>query len=179
MPHSLKAKLDEADFYLARLVCSFRPRKDESQVEWARFLVRLLPDGAGRQPIAFDLHPLMVTQEVQRNVTVSLDPSLKFAEVKGSLGGIEFGFEYPELQPLISASGGGEPLPSWDYEEAKGVMVKGCKWMHLLVEAPKGATPVRATLDLAADVRVRGSRLPVLGLRDKELARAHLTVRLA
>jgi hypothetical protein len=179
MPHPLKAKLDEADFYLARLSCSFRPRKDESQVEWARFLVYLLPDNAAHQPIAFDLHPLMVTQEVRRNVKVSLNPSLKFYEIEGEVGRIEFGFEYPELQPLISAAGGGEARPSWDYAEAKGAMITGCKWMHLLVKAPKGTSPVRAVFDLAADVRVRDSRLPVLGLCDQEQAHAHLTVRLA
>jgi len=179
MPHPLRTKLDEADFYLVRLGCSFRPRKDDSQVEWARFLVRLLPDNAGRQPVAFDLHPLTVTQEIKRNVKVSLSPSLKFAEVEGSLGGIEFGFEYAELQPIISASGGGEALPSWDYEQAKGAMVKGGKWMHLLVKSPKGATTVRATIDLAADVHVRDSRLPVLALRDQEQVGAHRTVKLA
>lgn len=178
MPHLLKAKLDEADFYLVRLGCSFRPRKDDSQVEWARLLVRLLPDSAGHQPIAFDLHPLMVTQEVKRNVKVSLSPSLNFAEVEASLGGIEFGFEYAELQPTISASGLGEALPSWDYAEAKGVMVQGGKWMHLLVKAPKGTTPVCATLDLAADVRVRESVLSVLAISDKQQAQDHLTVRL-
>lgn len=179
MPHPLKVKLDEADFYLVRMSCSFRPQKDESQVEWARFLVYLLPDSAARQPIAFDLHPLLVTQEVKRNVKVSLNPSLKFYEVEGKAGGVEFGFEYPELQPIISAAGGGEANPSWDYEEAKGARVQGCKWMHLLVKAPRGTNPVRATLDLTADVRVRDARLPVLGLRDQEKARAHLTVRLA
>ncbi len=178
MPHPLKAKLDEADFYLVRLSCSFRLRRGESQIEWARFLVYLLPDSAARQPIAFDLHPLMVTQEVKRNVKVSLAPSLKFTEIEGSIGGVEFGFEYPELQPLISAAGGGEATPSWDYQEAKGARVQGCKWMHLLVKAPRGTSPVRAILDLSADVRVRDVRLPVLGLRDKEKARDHLTVRL-
>ncbi len=76
MPHPLRAKLEEADFHLVRLGCSFRPHRDDNQVEWARFLVRLLPDHAGRQPLAFDLHPLMVTQEVRRNVRVSLSPSL-------------------------------------------------------------------------------------------------------
>lgn len=91
MPHPLRAKLDEADFYLVRLACSFRPLKDEKQVEWARFRVHLLPDNAGRQPVAFDLHPVMVTQEVKRNVRISLNPSLKFSEIEGEIGEVEFG----------------------------------------------------------------------------------------
>jgi hypothetical protein len=178
MPHPLRARLDEADFYLVRFPCSFRPVRRESEVEWARFRVRLPPDGEARQPIAFDLHPLRVTQEVKRNVKVTLGPSLKFQEIEAKIGEVAFGFEYPELQPLISAAGAGETEPSWDYEEAKGVTVQGSKWMHLLARAPKGMEVVRAILDLAADVRVRDTRLPVLVIRDKEQAREHLTVRL-
>jgi hypothetical protein len=52
------------------------------------------------------------------------------------------------------------------------------KWMHLLARAQKGMEVVRAILDLAADVRVWDTRLPVLVIRDKEQAREHLTVRL-
>jgi hypothetical protein len=178
MPPVLRAKLQEADFYLVRLACSFRPKRDETQVEWARFLVHLLPDNIGHQPIAFDLHPLQVTQEVKRNVKVSLSPTLKFQEIEVSVGGVEFGFEYPELQPIISAAGAGEAEPSWDYEAAKGVRVQGSKWMHLLVKAPKGMPSGQAILDLAADVLVRGSRLPVLVFRNRKEAEAHLTVRL-
>jgi hypothetical protein len=178
MPHPLRAKLDEADFYLVQFACSFRPVRKESQVEWARFRVRLLPDGEARQPIAFDLHPLRVTQEVKRNVRVTLGPSLKFREIEAKIGEVAFGFEYPELQPRISAAGAGEAEPSWDYEEAKGAMVQGSKWMHLLARAPRGMETVRAILDLAADVRLRGTRLPVLVIRDKERAREHLAVRL-
>jgi hypothetical protein len=178
MPHPLRAKLGEADFYLVRLACSFRPRKEQSRVEWARFIVHLLPDGAARQLVAFDLHPLMVTQEVRRNVKVTLSPSLKFQEIGTEIGRVEFGFEYPELQPLISAAGAGEEKPSWDYEEARGVALKGSKWMHLLVKAPKGMETIRAILDLAADVQVRDSRLPVLAIRDRQQARDRLAVRL-
>ncbi len=36
--------------------------------------------------------------------------------MEGEVGGAEFGFEYPELQPVITAAGGGEATPSWDYE---------------------------------------------------------------
>jgi len=178
MPSTLRAKLQEADFYLARLACSFRPRRDDVEIEWARFLVHLVPDDSGQQPTAFDLHPLQVTQEVRHNVKVSLNPTLKFMEIEAGPGGVEFGFEYPELQPLISATGVGEAKPSWDYEEAKGARLQGGKWMHLLVKAPKGMASSKAVLDLTADVTVRGSRLPVLVLRSRQEAESRLTVRL-
>jgi len=93
------------------------------------------------------------------------------------MGGIEFGFEYSELQPIISAAGVGEPRPSWDYQEAKGTRVQGSKWMHLLLNVPKGMKPVRATLDLTADVEMRGSLLQVV-MGKKEVARDRLSVKL-
>ncbi len=82
------------------------------------------------------------------------------------------------MQPIISAAGVGEAEPSWDYEEAKGVKVQGGKWMHLLMKVPRGMTPVRATLDLAADVCVRKVRLPVVVIRNRQQAKDRLTVRL-
>ncbi len=139
-----RALLNEADFYLVRLGCSFRARRDQVQVEWARFLATLLPGEDGRQPIAFDLHPLMIASEARRNVKVSLSPALKFSEVEASLGSLEFGLEYPDLQPIVSASGVGEANPSWDYETAHGQRIQGSKWMHILVKAPKGTISPRS-----------------------------------
>lgn len=178
MPPTLRAKLDEGDFYLVRLACSFRPGPNGVKIEFARFLAHLVRDHSGQQPVAFDLHPLNVTQEVRRNVKVSLSPTLKFMEVEAGVGGLEFGFEYPELQPVVSAAGAGEADPSWDYEEAKGLRIQGGKWMHLLLKAPKGMASGRALLDMTADVRVRGSLLPVLVRRDRKELEANLTARL-
>jgi len=178
MPPTLRVKLDESDFYFVRMPCSFRPRSVKSRIVWARFLVNLLPDSARQQPTAYDLHPLGVMQEVKRNVKVSLSPSLKFQEVEVGVGNLEFGFEYPELQPIISATGAGEAKPMWDYSETKGIAVQGSKWMHMLVKTPKGFKPVRATLDLAADVEVQGFKIAMLAIRGREQSQDHLTVKL-
>src|SRR5436309_2095909 len=37
LPRPIQRKLTQADFYLVRLSCSFRPVHEESRVEWARF----------------------------------------------------------------------------------------------------------------------------------------------
>jgi hypothetical protein len=178
MPGSARSRAGEADFYLVRFSCSFRPMRKEKEVEWARFLVRLLPDQLARQPIAYDLYPHEVTHEVKRDTKVTLGPTLKFAEVEAKLGEVAFGLEYQELQPSISAAGIGEANPSWDYEEVKGVKIFGSKWMHLLLKAPPGMETIRAYLDLTADVQGKGWRLPVVAIRDEDRARAHLTVQL-
>src|SRR5712691_7697815 len=105
LPRPIRTKLSQADFYLVRLSCSFRPVHEESRVEWARFRAALLPHAStGAQPIAFDLYPQQVMQEVKRQVKVTLSPMLKFQELEASLGSAEFGFEYAEQVPLISAT---------------------------------------------------------------------------
>ncbi|MEW6718342.1 MAG: hypothetical protein AB1345_12695 [Chloroflexota bacterium] len=83
MSRLLHKKLEEADFYLVRLPCSFRPRHNEIAIEWARYTLSLHPV-EGNPLIAFDLHPLMVTQEVKHNIRVTLNPALKFQELEAS-----------------------------------------------------------------------------------------------
>ena len=179
LPRPIRTKLSQADFYLVRLSCSFRPVHEESRVEWARFRAALLPHpSTGAQPIAFDLYPQQVMQEVKHQVKVTLSPLLKFQELEASLGSAEFGFEYTELIPLISAAIGAGFDPSWDYRAGPGQEVQGTKWMHLLVKAPKGMTSGRALLDLEADVLVGGVRLPVVFWRKQEQAPEQLTVSL-
>jgi hypothetical protein len=178
MPPLLQARLFEADFYLVRLACSFRPVRRETRIDWARFAIELLPDGQSRQPIADDLHPNEVDQEIQHSIKVSLSPNLKFQGVEASLGGVGFGLEYPELQPRIIAAGHSSPRASWDYSEVPGVAVRGGKWMHLLVKAPKGMTPAVADIYLVADVAARGAMVRALFPNKPTEMRDHLTVRL-
>ncbi len=160
MPPLLKAKLDESDFYIVRFSCSFRHSPNGKEIEWARFIVQLYPGEKG-QPVAFDLHPLMVTQEIKHNVKVTLNPNIKFQELEAGLGGIDFGLEYIELHPIISAAGIGEGLASWDYEVDRGLKIQGSKFMHMLLKVPKEMKPVEAFLDLLADVKIRDQVLRI------------------
>src|SRR5712692_6115278 len=51
LPRPIRTKLGQADFYLVRLSCSFRPVNGENRVEWARFRAALLPHSStGGQP---------------------------------------------------------------------------------------------------------------------------------
>ncbi|MEU7904961.1 hypothetical protein [Actinoplanes sp. NPDC049118] len=177
LPAPMRSKLSEADFYLVRLACSFRPEHDNTEIEWARFSVSLQRDEAGLIPSAFDLHPLFVTSEVKRNVTISLAPTLKFLEVEAGIGSVGFGIEYQEIQPIISASGAGESEPAWDFQAAKGTHVHGSKWMHLLVRASPAMTTCHARLELSADVVRSGLRIAAFS-RPRQTMADPLTVRL-
>jgi hypothetical protein len=155
MPLLMQAQLQAADFYLIRLFCSFRPVPGRARVGWARFHVFLRPDSLGRQPIAYDISPVDVTQEVKRRLKFTLAPMLKFQSVEAEVGSLEFGLEYPELHPIIVGAGVGEAMPTWDYQVAKGMAgIQGAKWMHLLVKAPKGMPAATAQLALTAQIYV-------------------------
>jgi hypothetical protein len=178
MPSLLRNRLDQADFYLVRLACSFRPVRRETKIDWARFAVELHADDQGRQPIADDLHPSEVDQEVQRSAKVTLSPNLKFQGVEASVGGLDFGLEYPELQPRIIAAGQSSARVSWDYSEVPGMAVHGGKWMHLLVKAPKGMAAAMASIYLVADVVAGGAVIRVLLRKKSTEMRDQLTVQL-
>ena len=177
VPPLLRAKKDEADYFIVEFRCSFRPIHDESEVEWAGFMAELLPED-GLQPLVADLYPVEVTRDVKRNVKVTLGPTLKFKEVEVGLGEVEFGMEYNQLQPEISGAGAGERIASWHYTATQGASIQGAKFMHALVKAPKEMQCGRAALDLSADVQVRGSSLATLVFTQDEVRRHRLTVRL-
>jgi len=177
LPVTVRTKLAEAKFYLVRLSCSFRPARDRTRIDWARLTVSLQPDATGQVANAFDLHPLLVSQEVKRNLKVSLSPTLKFQEVEAGIGELGFGFEYTEIQPTISASGAGESEPAWDFSAAAGAHVQGSKWMHLLLKMSTEMTACDANLHLTADVVRSGVRIPVFS-RPTQTSAKPLTVRL-
>ena len=178
IPYPIKTKLAETDFYIVRLACSFRSLRDEHRVQWARFLVRLLPDKNNRQPIAFDLYPLRVDKEVKHNVRFTLSPEIKFKEIVSIKSDRTSEIEYTELQPIISAHGVGQTTPCWDYYETKEIAIQGSKFMHLLVQAPKGIKTIKAVLSLFASVQIKGSVLAKLTMRDEKKITDQLTVSL-
>jgi hypothetical protein len=171
LPSELRLLLDEADFFLVRLACSFRPTH-ASWIESARFTAYLRPKGGGETPIAFDLHPRDVHDEVARDLKVSISPSLKFKEVvEASLGAVELGIQYKKLEPVVVGTGALQSNPAWDFARTKQQDVRGAKFLHLIVKRAKGSQAVRTTFELQAQVRIRQG---LLRGAIKEEANSHL-----
>ena len=175
IPKPIAASIATSDFYFCRLACSFRPERDETRIEWARFTLTLHPDDEGRRPIVFDLDPLEVADEVKHTRTVTIGPTMKFQQVDVSLGSAGFSFEYMSLTPEIWAAGVGEETAEWNFAQTRSRAVQGSKLMHALIKAPPGMTEVRAGLGIVADVasfgflerlwggpEKAGTRLPVV-----------------
>lgn len=173
MPALLRAQCQASDFYLVRLCCSFIPVNNKKQLEWARFIVELHSNSTGQEAIAYDLYPMMVATEIKRNIKLNLGPTLNFQAINVAVGSIDFGIEYIEIQPSISAAGVGSKKPSWDYQETLGIKIQGSKFMYMIMKAPKGMRPIEASLDLVADVKIRDYLLPVVVGKEKATANLH------
>ncbi|PWT91254.1 MAG: hypothetical protein C5B54_05625, partial [Acidobacteria bacterium] len=120
LPRSIRSKLNQDDFHLVRFTCTFRPVTNESRVMWARFRINLRPNSSpGPYPLAFDLYPQQVVQEVRHSIKVTFSPLLKFQELEASVGRAEFGFEYTEQVPLISGTLGTSFDPTWSYDAGR------------------------------------------------------------
>jgi len=171
LPAELSLLLRDADFYLLRLACSFRPERD-SQVEWVRFTAYLRPKAGQETPIAFDMYPREIYDETKTDVKVSIDPSLKFAGVELSPGQIVTTLEFRKLEPVVIGYGVLESTPNWDFEKYGDQPLRGSKFGYLIVKKPRSAEAVRLALDITADVVTQHG---LLRARVIEKDQAHLS----
>lgn len=152
----LALALRAADFYLLELACSFRPGKD-STVAFARLDVYLQPKTGSSVPIAFDLYPREIYNEITTNWKVGIAPSLNFSafegvKLEGKLGEMLTTISFRKLEPVVVGYGLLQPTCGWDFEAPKNMPLRGVKSGYLIVKKPHGAEAVRAILDIKAEV---------------------------
>jgi hypothetical protein len=140
---------------LARFKFSLRPESPQT-IEQAEFTVRLLPQGGGRNPLAFDLFPREVTAERSRSLKVGVGPNLTFAEFEGSLGNVETTLDTSYVVPVITVDGLGEHTIRWTFLSQREHPLSGSRVVYAIVELPPQVPAVRASLHLAARVKTGG-----------------------
>jgi hypothetical protein len=152
-PAVMRQMLADSDFFLVRFACSFN-LKTSMNVDWARFEVALSsrrPETA--QPICFDLYPMEVYEEQQREVSVKISPSLKFADtVEASLGEAALEVKYNKLVPVITALGIQEPIFSWEMRQTGEYPVRGARWFTALLKVPRDAQGVDCAINIVLHV---------------------------
>ena len=155
LPPELRLLLKEADFYLVRLACSFRPTR-ASWIEWAQFTACLRSEDNGIDPIAFDLYPREVQDEVTTDIKIGISPSIKFTElIEASIGTLDLVIQHKKLEPFIVGTGVLESNPSWDFSRTNRQDIRGSKFLHLIVKRPKTTKAVNITFKLYAQVRIK------------------------
>jgi hypothetical protein len=158
LPPQFAILATRADFYLVRVSWGYQPPKgSNARLEWARFTAYLHSPGAGEaQPVAFDLYPKEIYDEKDNKAEIHIGPSLSFADkVEASLGKLVYTIALNKLEPVVVGEGAGQSDPNWDFEPSSKRELRGDKFMYLVVEKPKKAASVRATLALTARVKTR------------------------
>jgi hypothetical protein len=140
---------------LARFKFSLRP-ESPTTIEQAEFTIHLLPQGGGRNPVAFDLFPREVMAERSRSLKVGIGPSLTFAEFEGSLGNVETTIDTSDVVPVITADGLGEATVRWTFQSQRKYPLNGSRIVYAIVELPPQVPAVRASLHLTARVKTGG-----------------------
>jgi hypothetical protein len=159
--------VEPRDFYLVRLWCSFLSFGTDLVLDHAHFKITLVAPGADSAAVvAHDLYPSEVMHSVKRNVKFTLSPELKFAQIAGKLGSVDYGFEYEELQPSIVAAGQGQATPSWMFAATKANPLLGGKAVHMMVAAPAGTPSANVELDLVVHLTKPGFLPLPMGILD-------------
>jgi len=113
------------------------------------------------QAAALELHPVLVTTsaDVERSRSVKLGPSLKFEGAgEFSLGeiGLERTFRYTQLQPVITATGGGQPCFRWQYSAPPdGELIPHTRASLAVLQLPRAEPEYRLTFRTTAEVKRR------------------------
>jgi hypothetical protein len=155
MPKGTEALLEQNDYYLVRLACSFRPPHG-GKLTFAALSAYLRPTGGDAPVTAFDLFPKQVAESQEREITVGVKPGLNLAQVgEIELGGIETVVKYSRLEPVIIGIGAGRSDPGWEFSAHEKHPLLGSKFLYLIVEKPPQVEAVRLTLHVTAEVETK------------------------
>jgi len=158
IPAEVELMLGEYDFYHIRFVCTFRPDKDCKFV-WARFGLRFSKEG-GKAPVAHEMFPKEVYEEVKISRNFKIGPNLKYQFV-----GIEGEQEFIRYEPRIISFGLLQSDPNWDFSESQARdSVRGDKELFMILKAPK-KMKVEAEFTFGAEVQTFLGLLPMVPIR--------------
>jgi hypothetical protein len=165
----VKLMLNDYDFYQVRFACTFMP-DENCKFVWARFGVKFSAVGAEEEsesklPVAYDMFPRDVYEEVKVKRDFSIGPNFKykdFIQVGISGGSAQ---EFIRYEPEIISYGLLQADPCWDFQISKAKnFIIGSKELLMILKAPKGRK-VEAKFDLSAEVHTFLGILPMIPVR--------------
>lgn len=165
-------QLKEYNFWLMMCAFSIHVRKGYA-VKWVEFgfelnLAELVPAGAqiltasiqsGKfyaadnlsQPIAYDMQPLKIVDQVDEKQGLVISPGFEFQNVKASLFDASLELEYSHIYPKITGYGKRESGPYWKFEPGDQDAVEaGTKEVRMVVRAAKGI-PIHGKLNIRGE----------------------------
>jgi hypothetical protein len=159
VPPEITLRLREANFFVVKLFCSFRPPQG-MQISKAEYRVELLSEPANSNPTVYDLFPLRVEHEIRETQKMGFNPEFKLGEAfKLSTTTIETGIEYSFLEPIVYADGLGENIARWTYQKNKQTSILGSRKMILVIKASNQINQIKVRLSVSADIVFQGNIL--------------------
>jgi len=156
-PADIKSLSKEYNFFLAGLACSLSPNKNDEFVN-LKFKVDLGflgIDGStesNEQPIAYDLYPIEVFEEIKKKRSVGINPALKFKSVEVGTGGLLAEISFTKLIPIITAAGLLCPSVAWSFERTKNRKLLGIRRIYLIIKARKSDQPVVGKISVFGEI---------------------------
>jgi hypothetical protein len=175
IPYEIKRLMNDYDFHYIRLTCSFLPDND-CIFEWARFGVDLNATSRSNEltlkPIAWDMSPHEVLNEIKCKREISFTPELKFGIVPDILdaeigGGVTESKEYVVYEPQITSFGLNRSDVVWQFTKTKEMGIWGNKSLLLVVRTPKGSE-VKGRFLIGAQISSRLSKWMPLPVRNRD-----------
>ncbi len=167
LPTEMSAKLENTTFCLVRFACSFRT-SGKHRITWARFTVSMKSQYDESRPIAYDIYPREVLEEVKGDLEVNISPSLKFASAEVKIGEVVATITRSKVVPTVIGTGVQEADVYWDMEEYGKTEVMGSKFFYIIMECPKNTPSVEISMNLIAEVKYDKWLLParISGLKN-------------
>lgn len=146
-------KPPQGDFhcYLVQLAFSLRPPKD-TRVRGASLSLRL-EKPRGRRPMVLDAFPTEVLEEDKRNLSLTIEPELKFTVFEASLGKAKSQIEFGRVRPVLRTYGLQESEFTWRYEAHPKHPLEGVRRMFAIVALPPSLPQINAVLELKVSLR--------------------------
>jgi hypothetical protein len=172
MGSAWKSPQGDDTYLLIRFSFSLEPPNGH-EIEQVRLGAELRGPSCKPDPVAFDLFPLDVTEEAQRDVKLTFAPSLKLERIEASVGSAETTIHIARVQPVISALGLGTASPAWIMRRHPKHPLLGSRMSYAVIAYPSTAPEIEIQIGLTATVRA--GRFGLWRLRTPETSQAALT----
>lgn len=137
-----------------------------------QFDAHLIPDYRGRQPLFYDLFPHDQFEIDKSEVTVTLNPQLKFAGFDASLASAEAKLHFKKIESVIKTSGIGTGKVLWVFQSRDPIQIQGCRAVYAIVQIPSRSERVRVIMNLSA---TKNTKFGPWTLTPPESFREHLS----
>lgn len=141
-----KDRTDDFEYYVMQFPVNFYP--DDFVLDDVKFAVSFTTDT--EKPKVADLYPREQVEEIKKNVSLSISPSLTFSDISVDAFDLSFSFTYDEIRPVIFGAGIGRPHAYWNMKKSISYFIAGAKVMHVILKVPKKAKVLTVHAELQA-----------------------------